>query len=103
MRHLFGLLASLVCVAPVLAQPVPPQAVTPGAYVDHRTDGNVILVKGEGASARVTFYRPSVVRVDWLPPGETPDSSFAVVRSPDREWKPTVTMGRRRSGFAPGR
>jgi len=93
MKHLLWFLAALLCVAPALAQPVAQPAVTPGAYVDHRTDGQTVVVEGEGATARVTFYRPSVVRGDWLPPGHTPDSSFAVVQSPELAQEPTVHVG----------
>ena len=93
MKHCCWLLASLLCAAPVLSQPASQQPITPGAYVDHRSDGSSVTVEGEGANAKVTFYRPSVVRVDWLPPGETPDSSFAVVQSPESGLEPTVHLG----------
>jgi len=93
MKHLVWFLASLVFGAPALSQPAVPQGVRPGAYMDHRTDGASVVVEGEGATAHITFYRSSVVRVDWLPPGRTPDSSFAVVQSPEPEIEPTVHMG----------
>mgnify|MGYP000385531411 CR=1 FL=1 len=93
MKHVIWILASLLCVAPALSQPAAQQAITPGAYVDHHSEGSTVVVEGEEATANVTFYRPSVVRVDWLPPGATPDSSFAVVQSPEPGLKPTVHVG----------
>ena len=93
MKPLLWLLASLLCASPALSQPASPPTITPGAYVDHRGDGPTVAVEGEGATARITFYRPSVVRVDWLPPGKTPDSSFAVVQSPETGLEPTVHTG----------
>jgi len=93
MKHLLWLLASLLCAAPALSQPASQPAVTPGAYVDHRTDGPTVAVEGEGATAKITFYRPSVVRVDWLPSGRSPDSSFAVVQPPETGSGPTVHTG----------
>jgi len=76
-----------------MGQPAADRALTPGAYVDHRVDETTVVVEGEGAAAQITFYRPSVVRVDWLPPGATPDSSFTVVQSPDTNRVPTVHDG----------
>jgi len=64
-------------------------AITPGTYVQHRMDGSMLIVEGERATLRVSFYRPEMARVDWLPEGtERPDTSFAVIRTP--EVQPTV-------------
>lgn len=41
-------------------------------------------MEGERATAQVRFYRPDMIRVDWLPDGvASPDTSFAVIRSPE--------------------
>ncbi len=93
MKHFLCLLAALLFVVPATGQPTSPPPVVPGAYVDHHADGAAVEVDGEGATAQITFYRPSVVRVDWRLPGQAPDSSFAVVRSPELEGKPTVHVG----------
>ena len=90
MKHFACLLLGLLLAPPVGAQPAAPQSVKPGTYVDHRVAGPTVAVEGTGATARITAYRPAVVRVDWLPPGHAPDSSFAVVRSPAADQSPTV-------------
>ena len=65
------------------------EAITPGNYVQHRMDGATLIVEGERATLRVSFYRPEMARVDWLPEGtERPDTSFAVIQTPDVQ--PTV-------------
>jgi alpha-glucosidase (family GH31 glycosyl hydrolase) len=57
-------------------------ATTPGNYVRHRVDGALLTVEGERATLRVSFYRPEMARVDWLPEGtERPDTSFAVIQT----------------------
>lgn len=59
-------------------------AITPGAYVQHRMDGSMLIVEGERATVQVSFYRPQMARVDWLPEGTArPDTSFAVIQTPD--------------------
>ena len=95
MKHLAWLLLGLLIALPGRSQPADEDVLTPGPYVEHRVDGPTVTVEGEGASARITFYRPAVVRVDWLPPGAAPDSSFSVVRSPDDNVTPTVREGPR--------
>ena len=93
MKTLLWLLVSLAGILPALSQPASQDVVSAGAYVDHHTGGPTVVVEGEGATAHITFYRPAVVRVDWLPPGQEPDSSFAVVRSPEPGTEPEVHMG----------
>lgn len=57
---------------------------TPGAYVGHDVRGPTVEIEAENATAHITFYSDSVVRVDWTPPNTPrPDSSFAVVQDPD--------------------
>ena len=76
---------------PAAAQPAPVGGTTPGAYVSHSVDGPAVVVQGERAALRVSFYRPPVVRVDWLPEDATsPDTSFAVVQVPDPRLDPVV-------------
>jgi alpha-glucosidase (family GH31 glycosyl hydrolase) len=75
--------------APVAAQPAA-EAVTPGNYVRHAVDGPAVVVEGERATARVTVYRPGVVRVDWTRPGAAPDTSYSVVAEPLRSLRPQV-------------
>jgi len=66
------------------AQPAGVEGVTPGDYVQHRVEGPVVVVDGESATARLSFYRPEMVRVEWLPEGVAQaDTSFAVIQSPD--------------------
>lgn len=93
MKRLLVIFASFFLAGTGLAQPMSQEPATVGDYVTHRADGPSVMVHGEGVSARLTFYRPAVVRVDWLPPGQAPDSSFAVVQSPDAEFAPTVHDG----------
>ena len=67
------------------AQPagVSVEGVTPGDYVQHRVDGAVVVVEGEAATARLSFYRPEMIRVEWLPEGVAhADTSFAVIQTP---------------------
>jgi alpha-glucosidase (family GH31 glycosyl hydrolase) len=80
-------------VGTAVAQPTASPEIAPGSYVDHRVDERTVVVEGEGATVQVSFYRPSVVRVDWLPSGATPDSSFAVVRSRTSGPRPAVHEG----------
>ena len=62
----------------------PVWAQSPGAYVDHDVRGATVVVEGDSATAHLTFYAPDVVRVDWTAPGAArPDSSVAVVQTPD--------------------
>ncbi|MFO8099942.1 MAG: glycoside hydrolase family 31 protein [Salinibacter sp.] len=95
MKHLAWFLLGLLVALPGRSQPADVDVLTPGSYVEHRADGPTVTVEGEGASAQITFYRPAVVRVDWLPPGAAPDSSFSVVRSPEDNATPTVREGPR--------
>jgi len=99
MHHLLltllcGLLgAALLPAGTAIGQPAGPAsdvATTPGAYVGHAVDESTVVVEGERATARVTFYRPDVVRVDWTRPGATPDTSYGVVARP-ASTRPAVT------------
>ena len=93
MKRLLVIFASFFLAGTGLAQPMSQGPATVGDYVKHRADGASVAVQGDGATARVTFYRPAVVRVDWMPHGHAPDSSFAVVRSPDADFSPTIHEG----------
>ena len=76
------------------AQPAAePAAATPGAYVRHAVDGPTVTVEGENATARITAYRPDIVRVDWMRPGAASDTSYSVIASPSPELRPTVVDG----------
>ena len=74
--------ASVVAQVPEVA---PPETAlqAPGDYQRHYVDGPTLVVEAEHATARLTVYRPRLVRVDWLRPGETPARSFAVVQPAD--------------------
>lgn len=97
MRILTSILIGLCVIVPTHAQPAA-EAATPGNYVQHRMDGSTIVVEGEGATARVSFVRPSIVRVEWSTPATRPDTSMAVIadknpdvqsqiyETPDRVW-----------------
>ncbi len=60
------------------------QVTYPGAYSAHTVRKNMVQVQVADVRVVFTFYRPSVVRVDFLPASAArPDSSYAVVQSPD--------------------
>jgi len=81
-----AVILSLIASPPAVAQPA---GVSPGDYAGHRVDGATVVVQGERATARISFYRPEMVRVEWLPSGvASADTSFAVIRTPDH--RPTM-------------
>ncbi|PEN13431.1 hypothetical protein CRI94_08910 [Longibacter salinarum] len=83
-----GMLGVLVLLTfrPVHAQPA---EIAPGDYTGHRLDDAVLVVEGENATARISFYRPEMLRVEWLPADvASADTSFAVIRTPD--YTPTI-------------
>ncbi|HEY4643748.1 MAG TPA: TIM-barrel domain-containing protein, partial [Bacteroidota bacterium] len=52
-----------------------------GNYTGHAIAGKAITVNAGSAAVRFTFYRPDVLRVDFLPdPTAVPDSSLVVVQ-----------------------
>ena len=63
---------------------IPLQALTQtflGDFTSYSAAGNVVTVNAGAASVRFVFYRPEVVRVDFLPSDSTSlDSSLAVVQ-----------------------
>ena len=89
MRISVLVLLGLLFLVPVRAQPIP-EATTPGAYVQHRMDASTVVIEGERATARVSFSRASIVRVDWQMPGLPTDSSFAVIANENTAMKPRV-------------
>lgn len=52
-----------------------------GIYKGYSRVEGSIFIKAESSSLRVTFYKPDIIRVDFLPSPKTqPDSSFVVIR-----------------------
>ncbi len=65
----------------------PTRAQTPlGPYTDHRVDSTTVTVWADSSGLRLTWYRPTVLRVDLLPNRSTShDSSLVVIREPDAQ------------------
>ncbi len=54
-------------------------------YTGYSSIEHSITVKAESSSVRITFYTPSILRLDFFPSPKTqPDSSFAVIRDADK-------------------
>ncbi len=61
----------------------------PGNYVSHHPEQTGITFAGEQAALSLHWYKPEVIRVDYLDhPDALPDSSYAVIQKPDAklEW-----------------
>jgi len=52
-----------------------------GNYTEHSLEGRAFRVRAGSAAVRFLFYRPDIVRVDFLPTETTlPDSSFVIIQ-----------------------
>ena len=52
-----------------------------GKFISSRTEGKSVTVTADSASVRFTFYKPDILRVDYLPgTSSSPDTSFVVVQ-----------------------
>ena len=62
-----------------------------GNYTGHSISGNTVTVHADTASVRFVFYRPDIVRVDFLPsPSTLFDSSLVVIRDSASNVIPSV-------------
>lgn len=67
------------------------QIVYPGVYSSHSVQKNVVSVQAGESRIVFSFYRPSIVRVDFLPTvSSRPDSSYAIIQQPDSSISVTV-------------
>lgn len=81
MTHTRFFVCLLLCLTTLTASA---QIVYPGAYSSHSVQKNVVTVQVGESRIVFSFYRPSVVRVDFLPTASSrPDSSYAVVQRAD--------------------
>ena len=76
-----------------LSNVVPLQAQTfLGNYTAHEVSGRSVTLHADTASVRFVFYRPEIVRVDFLPgPSSVLDSSYVVIRDTSEPVSISVT------------
>ena len=72
-----------------------PAQTYPGRFISYRTEGKSVTVTADSASVRFTFYKPDILRVDYLPgASSSPDTSFVVVQDTTENVAFSVTLDR---------